>query len=107
MMTGLLDEYIPYVEGSEICDDPFHPISWFARARLAEMGDKTPISWLHRSERYTEKLATPDVTVADLIGDVDPIKAATLKLPYSDERVIHFGLIPRSDRTSTRLNSSN
>lgn len=98
LMTGLLDEYIPYVEGSEIYDDPFQPISWFARTRLSEMGDDTPIAWLHRDERYTEKLATPDVTVADLIGDVDPIKAATLKLPYSDERVIHFGLIPRSHR---------
>src|SRR5690606_11624884 len=98
LMTGLLDEYIPYVEGSEIYDDPYQPISWFARTRLQEMGDDTPIAWLHRDERYTEKLATPDVTVADLIGDVDPIKAATLKLPYSDERVIHFGLIPRSHR---------
>lgn len=98
LMTSLLDEYIPYVEGADIYDDPYQPISWFARTRLAEMGDETPIAWLHRDERYTEKLATPDVTVADLIGDVDPIKAATLKLPYSDERVIHFGLIPRSHR---------
>lgn len=98
LMINLLDEYIPYVEDSELYDDPFNPISWFARNRIESEGDNTPISWLHRSERYTEKLATPDVTVADLIGDVDPIKAATLKLTYSDERVIHFGLIPRAHR---------
>ncbi len=98
MMVHLLDEYIPYITGSELSDDPFSPISWFARNEIAEKGDSTPISWLHRSERYTEKLATPDVTVADLVGDVDPIKAATLRLPYSDERVIHYGLISRSHR---------
>lgn len=98
LMVNLLDEYIPYIQGSELFDDPFQPISWFGRTKLAEMGDDTPISWLHRSERYTEKLATPDVTVADLIGDLDPIKAATLKLTYSDERVIHFGLVPRAHR---------
>ncbi|MEM6349028.1 MAG: sigma 54-interacting transcriptional regulator, partial [Bacteroidota bacterium] len=97
-LTGLLDEYIPAVEGSEILDDPFSPLSRFAKDLVAEKGDDTPIRWVHRSLRYTEKLATPDVTVADLIGDVDPIKAATLKLPYSDERVIHFGLIPRAHR---------
>ncbi|MFN9379018.1 MAG: magnesium chelatase, partial [Bacteroidota bacterium] len=74
------------------------PLSRFARDLVAEMGDETPVSWLHRSDRYVEKLATPDVSIADLIGDVDPIKAATLKLPYADERVIHFGLIPRSNR---------
>ncbi len=98
LMINLLDEYIPYVEGSELYDDPLNPISWFARHAIMTHGDQTPISWLHCSERYTEKLATPDVTVADLIGDVDPIKAATLKLTYSDERVIHFGLIPRAHR---------
>jgi magnesium chelatase subunit I len=98
MMVDLLDEYIPVVEGSELNDDPLQPLSVFARQQIQEHGDDTPISWLHRSERYTEKLATPDVSVADLIGDADPIKAATLKLPYSDERVIHFGLIPRSHR---------
>jgi len=97
-IVNLLDEYIPYIEGSELIDDPFQPISWFGRNEVSQKGDKTPIAWLHRSERYTEKLATPDVTVADLIGDVDPIKAATLKLPYSDERVIHYGLISRSHR---------
>lgn len=98
LMVNLLDEYVPYVEGSELFDDPFNPISWYAHNELNTKGDQTPIAWLHRSERYTEKLATPDVTVADLIGDVDPIKAATMKLHYSDERVIHFGLIPRAHR---------
>jgi magnesium chelatase subunit I len=98
MMVNLLDEYIPYVKDSELHDDPLLPLSRNAKDNLAEHGDLTKIAWLHRDERYTEKLATPDVSVADLIGDVDPIKAATLKLPYSDERVIHFGLIPRSHR---------
>ncbi|MEO0470388.1 MAG: magnesium chelatase [Bacteroidota bacterium] len=103
-MTELLDEYMPIVAGSELNDDPMAPISRVARDIVAEKGDDTPIAWVHRSERYVEKLATPDVTVADLIGDVDPIKAATLKLPYSDERVIHFGLIPRSHRSIFVIN---
>jgi len=98
MMVNLLDEYIPYIAGSELNDDPYAPISWFGRDAIKTLGDATPIAWLHRDERYTEKLATPDVTVADLIGDADPIKAATLKLPYSDERVIHYGLIARAHR---------
>jgi magnesium chelatase subunit I len=98
LMINLLDEYVPYIEGSELFEDPLNPISWFGHHTLEIKGDTTPLAWLHRSERYTEKLATPDVTVADLIGDVDPIKAATLKLTYSDERVIHFGLIPRAHR---------
>ena len=98
LMVNLLDEYIPYVEGSEINDDPLSPISRFSRDLIAEMGDKTPIAFLHRSDRFAEKLATPDVTVADLIGDVDPIKAANLKLSYADDRVIHFGMIPRANR---------
>ena len=98
LMINLLDEYIPIVEGSELNDDPLNPLSFYAKDIISRDGDKTKISWIHRSERYTEKLATPDVSVADLIGDVDPIKAAALKLPYSDERVIHFGLIPRSHR---------
>ncbi|MDQ6478021.1 sigma 54-interacting transcriptional regulator [Dyadobacter sp. LHD-138] len=98
MMVNLLDEYIPYIQDSELHDDPLAPLSRFAKDLVEEKGDNTPIAWLHRNERYTEKLATPDVSVADLIGDVDPIKAATLRLPYSDERVIHFGLIPRSHR---------
>lgn len=98
LMVHLLDEYIPVIAGSELNDDPLQPISRFGCDMVQEHGDKTPISWMHRSDRYTEKLATPDVSIADLIGDVDPIKAATLKLPYSDERVLHFGLIPRSHR---------
>jgi magnesium chelatase subunit I len=97
-MIELLDEYIPVVSGSEINDDPLNPISRFAKDLIAERGDATPIEWLHRSERFFEKLATPDVTVADLIGDIDPIKAATLKLSYADDRVIHFGMIPRANR---------
>jgi magnesium chelatase subunit I len=104
LTVNLLDEYIPYVEGSELYDDPFSPISWFAKEQLEKLGDQTPIAWLHRDERYTEKLATPDVTVADLIGDVDPIKAASLRLTYSDERVIHFGLIPRAHRSIFVIN---
>ena len=98
LMVKLLDEYVPVVSGSELNDDPMAPISKFAFNLIAEKGDDTPIEWLHREDRYVEKLATPDVSIADLVGDVDPIKAATLKLPYSDERVIHFGLIPRSHR---------
>jgi magnesium chelatase subunit I len=97
-MTQLLDEWIPVVEGSELNDDPLNPVSRFAKDLIAEKGDATPVSWLHRNERYAEKLATPDVSVADLIGDVDPIKAANLKLSYADERVIHFGIVPRSNR---------
>ena len=98
LMVNLLDEYIPYVAGSEINDDPLQPISRYAIETIAEKGDLTPIAWLHRNDRFTEKLATPDVTVADLIGDIDPIKAANLKLSYADDRVIHFGMIPRSNR---------
>ena len=98
LMVNLLDEWIPIVDGSEINDDPLNPISRYAKELIKERGDKTPISWLHRSDRFYEKLATPDVTVADLIGDVDPIKAANLKLSYADDRVIHFGMIPRANR---------
>ena len=98
LMIQLLDEYIPIVAGSEINDDPFSPISRFAKELIAEKGYETPIEWLHREERFFEKLATPDVTVADLIGDIDPIKAANLKLSYADDRVLHFGMIPRANR---------
>jgi magnesium chelatase subunit I len=98
LMTELLDEYIPFIAGSDIHDDPFHPISSYGRNQLESLGDATPIEWLHRTERYGEKLATPDVSVADLIGDIDPVKAANLKLNFSDERVIHYGIIPRSNR---------
>lgn len=97
-LVNLLDEYIPVVEGSELNDDPLAPISRYAHDLISEKGDATPIFWLHRDERYLEKLATPDVSIADLVGDVDPIKAANLRLPYSDERVIHFGMIPRAHR---------
>jgi len=103
-IVDLLDEYMPIVKGSEINDSPYEPISKYARDLIAEMGDKTPISWVHRSERFFEKLATPDVNVSDLIGDIDPIKAATLKLPYSDERVLHYGMIPRANRSIFVLN---
>ena len=103
-LTSLLDEWVPVVSGSEINDDPLDPISREAKALIAEQGEATPVSWLHRSERFYEKLATPDVTVADLIGDVDPIKASNLKLSYADERVIHFGMIPRAHRCIFVLN---
>ncbi|HVY74768.1 MAG TPA: hypothetical protein VG890_08070 [Puia sp.] len=103
-MTNLLDEYIPYVAGSEVNDDPFAPISKFARNLLKEKGDATPIAWLSRHERYGEKLATPDVSVADLIGDIDPIKAANLRLNFADEEVIHFGIIPKSNRSIFVIN---
>lgn len=103
-LTGLLDEFIPIVKGSEINDDPLNPISTFARETISVKGNETEIEWIHRSHRYTEKLATPDVTIADLIGDLDPIKAAANKITYSDERAIHFGLIPRSHRSIFVLN---
>lgn len=104
LMVHLLDEYMPIVGGSEMNDDPLAPISRYAKDLIAEQGDETPVEWVHREDRYVEKLATPDVSVADLIGDVDPIKAATLKLPYSDERVIHFGLVPRAHRSIFVIN---
>ncbi|MGJ7030063.1 magnesium chelatase [Niabella hirudinis] len=97
-MIALLDEYIPVVEGSDLNDDPLNPVSKYAKDLIAEKGDATPITWLHRDQRYGEKLATPDVSVADLIGDIDPIKAANLKLSFDDERVLHYGIIPRSNR---------
>src|SRR5687767_10601303 len=97
-MTELLDEYIPYIAGSDINDDPLQPISRYARELVKEKGDATPIEWIHRGDRYGEKLATPDVSVADLVGDIDPIKAANLRLSFADELVIHYGIIPRSNR---------
>jgi len=97
-LINLLDEYIPEISGSPLNYDPYKPISNFAIRLIADLGDKTPIHWIHRNDRYSEKLATPDVSVADLIGDLDPIKAANLKLSFSDENVIHYGLIPRSNR---------
>lgn len=104
LLINLLDEYMPIIAGSELNDDPMHPITSSGIQLVEEKGDDTPIEWVHRSERYVEKLATPDVSVADLIGDVDPIKAATLKLSYSDERVLHFGLVPRSHRSIFVIN---
>lgn len=104
MMTQLLDEYVPVVYGAELNDDPLQPLTSFAKELIEEKGDNTPIGWWHRDDRYTEKLATPDVSVADLIGDVDPIKAATMKLSYNDERVIHYGLVPRSHRSIFVIN---
>ncbi len=98
LMVNLLNEYIPIVTGSEVNDDPLKPLSKFARDLIQELGDETPIEWVHRDDRYGEKLATPDVSVADLIGDIDPIKAANLKLSFADEKVIHYGIIPRSNR---------
>ncbi len=103
-MTELLDEYVPVIADSEINDDPLKPISKFARDLIQQHGDKTPVKWIHRSERYGEKLATPDVSVADLIGDIDPIKAANLKLSFADEKVIHYGIIPRSNRSIFVIN---
>ena len=104
LLVHLMDEYIPILAGSELNDDPLAPISRFGKDLSAEARDDAPVEWIHRDERYVEKLATPDVSVADLIGDVDPIKAATLKLPYSDERVIHFGLVPRAHRSIFVIN---
>ena len=103
-MVNLLDEWIPAVKGSEINDDPLNPISRYAKKAIEEHADDTRIVWIHRSERFYEKLATPDVTVADLIGDVDPIKAANLKLSYADDRVIHYGMIPRANRSIFVIN---
>ena len=97
-LHSFLDEYMPIIKGSEINDDPLNPISKQARELIAEEGDNTPIEWIHRSHRYGEKLATPDTAVADLIGDIDPIKAAAQKLTLADESVINFGLVPRTNR---------
>lgn len=98
LLTTFLDEYTPVIAGSEVNDDPFAPISRHAREMIAEHGDATPIEWLHRDFRYGEKLATPDVTIADLIGDIDPIKVATQRLTFAHEGAIHFGIIPRTNR---------
>ncbi|RMF61763.1 MAG: magnesium chelatase [Calditrichaeota bacterium] len=103
-LPSLLDEYIPIIKGSEINDDPFHPVSKYAVDLVREHGDEVEIDWLHREERYGEKLATPDVTIADLIGDIDPIKAAAQKLHYAHEGVIHFGIIPRTNRGIFAIN---
>jgi len=98
LMAELLDEWIPAIEGSELQDDPLNPVSHYGKTLIEERGDNTPIDWIHKSARYSEKLATPDVSVADLVGDIDPIKAANMKLSFGDERVIHFGMIPKANR---------
>ena len=103
-LSTLLDEVIPVVAGSEINDNPFAPISKFARLRIGEMGDDTPIAWLDRDSRYVEKLATPDVTIADIIGDVDPIRAARGGHVLADELTIHYGMLPRANRGIFALN---
>ena len=103
-MVNLLDEWIPVIKGNELNDDPLNPISVEGKNYIEKFGDDTVVSWLHREDRFFEKLATPDVTVADLIGDLDPIKASNLKLSYADEKVIHFGMIPRAHRCIFVLN---
>lgn len=103
-LTAFLDPQIPVVAGSEVNDDPFAPISKYARERLAELGDHTPVAWVGRDQRYVEKLATPDVTIADIIGDVDPIRAARGGHVLSDELTMHFGLLPRANRGIFAIN---
>ncbi len=103
-LPSLLDEYVPVVKGSELNDNPFQPVSKYATDLVKQCGDATPIEWLHRDQRYGEKLATPDVTIADLIGDIDPIKAAAQRLHYSHEGAIHFGIIPRTNRGIFAIN---
>jgi magnesium chelatase subunit I len=103
-LVNLLDAEIPAIAGSEVNEDPFQPITKYGKRILAEKGDLTPIAWIPRDERYREKLATPDVTIADLIGDIDPIKAATERRSYSDEEVIHFGIVPRTNRGIFAIN---
>jgi magnesium chelatase subunit I len=102
-LTGLLDEWMPIVAGSEINDDPYNPVSRHARDLIAEMGDDTPVSWVHREDRFGEKLATPDTSIADLIGEVDPIKVAEGRY-LSDELTLHYGLVPRTNRGIFAIN---
>src|ERR671913_532084 len=102
-LTGLLDEWMPIVAGSEINDDPYHPVSRYARDLVAELGDDTAIDWVHRDLRYGEKLATPDTSIADLIGEVDPIKVAEGRY-LSDELTLHYGLVPRTNRGIFAIN---
>jgi magnesium chelatase subunit I len=104
LLTTLLDEWMPYIAGSEIRDNPYRPISRYGRNLVAEMGDDTPIAWLAPEQRYIEKLATPDVTIADMIGDIDPIKAARSGHDISDELTIHYGLLPRANRGIFAIN---
>jgi magnesium chelatase subunit I len=103
-LVPLLDEQIPVLAGSPLNEDPLQPIIPQSIARIAELGDATPIEWLPREARYNEKLATPDVSIADLLGDLDPIKAATRRLTYADPEVIHFGIVPRTNRGIFAIN---
>ena len=103
-LTDLLDEAVPVIEGCEINDDPLAPLSAASRARVRDEGDALPIAWLPRSARYVEKLATPDVTIADVIGDIDPIRAARGGFHLTDERAIHYGLLPRANRCIFAVN---
>src|SRR5215211_5333950 len=102
-LTGLLDEWLPTIAGSEINDDPYHPVSRYARELVREHGEDTPIAWIHRDDRYGEKLATPDTSIADLIGEVDPIKVAEGRY-LSDELTLHYGLVPRTNRGIFAIN---
>ncbi|HEY7389543.1 MAG TPA: magnesium chelatase, partial [Bryobacteraceae bacterium] len=104
LLTSLLDEVVPYVEGCEIHDNPYRPICRRCRDLIAVEGDETPIGWLEREQRYVEKLATPDVTIADMIGDIDPIKAARRGQDISDELTVHYGLLPRANRGIFAIN---
>ncbi|HTL84604.1 MAG TPA: magnesium chelatase, partial [Acidimicrobiia bacterium] len=102
-LVSLLDEWMPIVAGSEINDDPYEPVSTHARHLVAERGDDTPIEWVHRDRRFGEKLATPDTSIADLIGEVDPIKVAEGRY-LSDELTLHYGLVPRTNRGIFAIN---
>ncbi|MFZ8980574.1 MAG: magnesium chelatase [Candidatus Nanopelagicales bacterium] len=102
-LVGLLDEWMPIIEGSEVNDDPLAPVSAFGRRLVEEHGDATPVTWKHRSERYGEKLATPDTSVGDLVGDVDPVKVAEGRM-LGDPETIHFGLVPRTNRGIFAIN---
>jgi len=103
-LVTLLDDAVPVLAGTELNDDPLVPISTQGRRLLERYGDETPVEWLGRDDRYNEKLATPDVSIADLLGDIDPIKAATRKLTFADPEVIHFGIIPRTNRGIFAIN---
>ncbi|MGA0877897.1 MAG: sigma 54-interacting transcriptional regulator, partial [Ilumatobacteraceae bacterium] len=102
-LTGLLDEWMPIVAGSEIHDDPYEPVSKFARDLVADLGEDTPVAWVHRDDRFGEKLATPDTSIADLIGEVDPIRVAEGRY-LSDELTLHYGLVPRTNRGIFAIN---
>jgi len=104
MLVNFLDPELPALEATDLNDDPYHPISRRGRMLVAEAGDEAPIAWIPREERYREKLATPDVTIADLLGDIDPIKAASRRLSLADEEVLHFGIIPRTNRGIFAIN---